>query len=132
MHLVLSHEQADFDAVASLLAARLLESEALAVLPRRLNRNVKAFLDLYGDDPQLRARVTLVAFSRSAECPEFLREAGVECRRIDYADVDSFGGRLEDLDGFVHFAGALRTVSPAEFYTGNRDATATVVDAACR
>ena len=49
MHLVLSHEQADFDAVASLLAARLLESEALAVLPRRLNRNVKAFLDLYGD-----------------------------------------------------------------------------------
>jgi len=49
MHLILTHEQADFDAVASLLAARLLDPEALAVLPRRLNRNVRAFLTLYGD-----------------------------------------------------------------------------------
>lgn len=50
MHLILTHEQADFDAVASLLAARLLEPDALAVLPRRLNRNVRAYLMLYGDD----------------------------------------------------------------------------------
>ncbi|NIS78796.1 MAG: CBS domain-containing protein [Anaerolineales bacterium] len=49
MHLILTHEQADFDAIASLLAARLLEPEALAVLPRRLNRNVRAYLMLYGE-----------------------------------------------------------------------------------
>lgn len=49
MHLILTHEQADFDATAALLAARLLQPEALAVLPRRLNRNVRAFLTLYGD-----------------------------------------------------------------------------------
>ena len=49
MHLILTHEQADFDATAALLAARLLQPEALAVLPRRINRNVRAFLTLYGD-----------------------------------------------------------------------------------
>ncbi len=70
MHLILTHEQADFDAVAALLAAKVLQPQALAVLPRRLNRNVRAFLTLYGDglpftdpDDQPRGpieRVTLV------------------------------------------------------------------------
>jgi tRNA nucleotidyltransferase (CCA-adding enzyme) len=49
MNLILTHEQGDFDAVGALLAARLLDPEARAVLPRRLNRNVRAFLRLYGD-----------------------------------------------------------------------------------
>ncbi len=50
LHLILTHEQADFDAVASLLGARLLDQEAIPVLPRRLNRNVRAYLTLYGDE----------------------------------------------------------------------------------
>lgn len=50
MHIILTHEQADFDALASMLGAYLLEERALAVLPRRLNRNVQAFLTLYGAD----------------------------------------------------------------------------------
>ena len=49
MHLILTHDQADFDAVGAVLAARLLGPEALAVLPRRLNRNVRAYLTLYGE-----------------------------------------------------------------------------------
>jgi tRNA nucleotidyltransferase (CCA-adding enzyme) len=49
MHLIVTHEQADFDAVASLLGAHLLNPQAKPVLPRRLNRNVRAFLTLYGD-----------------------------------------------------------------------------------
>jgi tRNA nucleotidyltransferase (CCA-adding enzyme) len=49
MHLVCTHEQADFDAVASLLGVRLLDLEAMPVLPRRVNRNVRAFVTLYGD-----------------------------------------------------------------------------------
>ena len=49
MQLILTHEQADFDAVASLYAASRLQPGALAVLPRRVNRNVRAFLTLYGD-----------------------------------------------------------------------------------
>ncbi len=50
MRLILTHEQADFDAIASLLAARLLDDGAIAALPVRLNRNVRGFLTLYGAD----------------------------------------------------------------------------------
>ncbi len=48
MRVILTHEQADFDAIASLLGAVLLDEGALPVLPRRVNRNVRAFLTLYG------------------------------------------------------------------------------------
>ncbi len=46
--LILTHENADFDAVASLLGAHKLYPQAVPVLPRRVNRNVRAFLSLYG------------------------------------------------------------------------------------
>src|SRR3972149_3053167 len=49
MRLILTHEQADFDALGAALGARLLDPDAIAVLPRRLNRNVQAYLTLYGD-----------------------------------------------------------------------------------
>jgi len=48
MQVILTHENADFDAIASLLAAHKLYPGALPVLPRRVNRNVLAFLSLYG------------------------------------------------------------------------------------
>ncbi len=48
MRVILTHEQADFDAIASLLGAALLDEGALPVLPRRVNRNVRSFLTLYG------------------------------------------------------------------------------------
>jgi len=47
MEVILTHENADFDAIASLLGAQKLFSEAVPVLPRRINRNVRAFLSLY-------------------------------------------------------------------------------------
>lgn len=50
MHIILTHEQADFDALGALLGASLLNEKALPVLPYRMNRNVKAFLTLYGAD----------------------------------------------------------------------------------
>lgn len=50
MRLILTHEQADFDALASLYAAALLYEPAYAVLPRHLNRNVRAFVTLYGNE----------------------------------------------------------------------------------
>ncbi len=46
----MTHEQTDFDAIASLLAAALLQEDAFAVKPRTLNRNVSAFIDLYGGE----------------------------------------------------------------------------------
>lgn len=50
MRLILTHEQADFDALGSLLGAYLLESDSIPVLPRKQNRNVRAFITLYGAD----------------------------------------------------------------------------------
>lgn len=47
MHIILTHEQADFDALASLLGAQLLHQGAIPVLPKRMNRNLRAYLTLY-------------------------------------------------------------------------------------
>jgi len=48
MHIILTHENADFDAIASLLGAHKLYPNARPVLPRRVNGNVQSFLALYG------------------------------------------------------------------------------------
>src|SRR3972149_2132588 len=50
MHILLTHEQADFDALASLYGACLGDDSPKAILPHRMNRNVRAFLNLYGVD----------------------------------------------------------------------------------
>lgn len=50
MQLILTHEQADFDAVASMLGAYLLQKDAYVVLPAVMNRNVQSFIHLYGAD----------------------------------------------------------------------------------
>jgi len=50
MHIILTHEQADFDAIGALLGAALLNESATPLLPRRTNRNVRSFLTLYGAD----------------------------------------------------------------------------------
>lgn len=50
MDLILTHENADFDAVASQLAAHKLMPEARPTLPHRVNRNVRHFLALYWDE----------------------------------------------------------------------------------
>ena len=48
MKVILTHENADFDAIASLLGAHKLFPEAVPVLPRRINNNCGDFLSLYG------------------------------------------------------------------------------------
>ena len=50
MLIALTHEQADFDALASLLGTHLLDERVVPVLPRKTNRNVRAFLTIYGAD----------------------------------------------------------------------------------
>ena len=47
VEIILTHENADFDAVASLLAAHKLNPEAIPVLPERMNQNVRRFLSLF-------------------------------------------------------------------------------------
>lgn len=50
MEVILTHEQADFDAIASLFCSQVLNEKSIPVLPTRLNRNVRNFLNLYGAD----------------------------------------------------------------------------------
>ena len=50
MHIILTHEQADFDALAALFGAACVFSGAEPVLPRKMNRNVRSFITLYGGD----------------------------------------------------------------------------------
>lgn len=49
MMLILTHENADFDAISSMVAAARLYPEGRPMLPRRINRNVRQFLALYWD-----------------------------------------------------------------------------------
>ncbi|MBL7184145.1 MAG: CBS domain-containing protein [Anaerolineae bacterium] len=50
MEVILTHENTDFDALASLLGAWKLYPDAIPVLPRRPNRNLRHFLTLYWDE----------------------------------------------------------------------------------
>ena len=50
MQLIMTHEQADLDALASMLGARLLVPGAYALLPRQINRNGSDFLKKYGQE----------------------------------------------------------------------------------
>jgi tRNA nucleotidyltransferase (CCA-adding enzyme) len=50
MRIACTHEQADFDAIASLMGVALLDPDIHPVLPRRINRNVQAFLNLYSGE----------------------------------------------------------------------------------
>ncbi len=50
MEIIITHEQADFDAIASVLAAWLLEPNRFPVHPKRMNRNVTAFLNEFKSD----------------------------------------------------------------------------------
>jgi len=47
MQIILTHENADFDAVAGLLAASRLYPDATIVLPARMNQNVAQFFERY-------------------------------------------------------------------------------------
>ena len=49
MHIATTHKNTDFDALASVIAATILYPDAIPVLPRNLNPNVKAFLSIHKD-----------------------------------------------------------------------------------
>lgn len=49
MQIVTTHKNTDFDALASVVAATILYPEAVPVLPKSTNPNVKAFLSIHQD-----------------------------------------------------------------------------------
>lgn len=78
MHLIVTHENADFDAAASLLGAYRLNPRAVALLPDRLNRNVSAFLTLYRSAFPFVTRTDLFGEKRP---PRITRVTVVDTRR---------------------------------------------------
>lgn len=50
MDLILTHEQTDLDGLASMLGAHLLQPDAIALLPRQINRNGRAFIRRYANE----------------------------------------------------------------------------------
>jgi len=127
MHLVCTHEQADFDAVASLLGVRLLDPEAMPVLPRRVNRNVRAFVTLYGDhlpfvefDQLPRSRVELLTVVDTQSSPSIKGVRGdTKVHLIDHHppgdDMDStWTAHIEEV-------GATATLLVEEIQEAGRD-----------
>jgi nanoRNase/pAp phosphatase (c-di-AMP/oligoRNAs hydrolase) len=47
MEIIVTHKNTDFDALASLIAGTLIYPEAIPVLPRNVNPNVKAFISIH-------------------------------------------------------------------------------------
>ncbi len=80
MQIVTTHKNTDFDALASLVAATILYPDAVPVLPRNVNSNIKAFLSLHKDLFDMRS-------------PEEVDLSGV--RRLIVVDTNNWS-RLEN------------------------------------
>ena len=93
MLLILTHENADFDAVASQVAASKLYPEGLPLLSWRVNRNVNQYLTLYWDafglarpDDWKRQRVSRVVLVDTSSLPSVrgIRSDKVQVQVIDH------------------------------------------------
>ena len=97
MLLILTHENADFDAVASQLGACKLYPEGIPLLSWRINRNVSQFLNLYWDafdfvrpKDWLRKRVERVVLVDTTSLPSVrgIRQDRIDVQVIDHHDLD--------------------------------------------
>ena len=97
MLLILTHENADFDAVASQLAAYKLYPQGVPLLSWRVNRNVEQFLTLYWDafpfmrpSDWRRQRVKRVLLVDTLTLPSVrgIRADRVEVQVIDHHDLE--------------------------------------------
>ena len=89
MQVILTHEQADFDAIASMLGAYLLQKDAYVVLPNVMNRNVQSFLHLYGAD---------LPFVTSSELPN---EPIASITLVDTQSMITLKGMRKDTQVYV-------------------------------
>lgn len=84
MEIITSHENTDFDGLASMLAAAKLYPKAIPVLPQRLNRNLRDFLTLYWE---------ALPFVRREDMPEGPIEVII---LVDTQNIPSFKGLSPD------------------------------------
>ena len=83
MQLITTHKNTDFDALASVVAATILYPDAIPVLPKIINPNVKAFLSIHKD-----------LFNMYS--PDEMDIDGV--KRLIVVDTNSWG-RLDGMEG---------------------------------
>ncbi len=116
MDAILTHENADFDAVASLLGAKKSYPRALAILPHKMNRNVRDYCSLYSD---------ALAFTRPEDLP---RKKFREIVLVDTQNTPSMRGitretRLHIVD---HHPQTRELAKGATFTGGDVGATTTL------
>lgn len=96
MEIATSHENTDFDGLASILGAVKLYPKAIAVLPQRLNRNLQDFLALYWDglpfvhrEDMPRGRIKLLIVVDTQSIPSLKGLTGdTEVRIIDHHPLE--------------------------------------------
>lgn len=117
---ITTHRNADFDALASVVAAGLLYPDAVPVLPKQINPNVKAFLSIHKDifdlprrdevDLDQVRRIIVVdanSWERLDRFEELRKKAGVELIVWDHhADC----GEMTPGAGCIHETGAATTL----------------------
>jgi len=94
--IILTHENTDFDGLASLLGAAKVYPDAIPVLPRRPNRNLRHFLTLYCDelpfvspDDLPRARIAQVILVDTQSLPTIKgMDEHTQVRIIDHHPLD--------------------------------------------
>jgi tRNA nucleotidyltransferase (CCA-adding enzyme) len=123
MQIVTSHENTDFDGLASMLGAVKLYPGAIPVLPQRLNRNLQDFLALYWDE---------LPFVRRDDLPRGRIEVMIV---VDTQSMPSLKGLSADTE--VRFVDHHRLERELEarmsFHTGEVGSTATLlVEQICR
>ncbi len=115
--LILTHDNADFDAVASLYAAYKLDPTAIPVLPRRVNRNVEHFLNLYS---------TVFPFRH----PDDLKRGG-QIDHVTVVDTQSFttvrGMRPNTPIHFIDHHPLDRELAEGQTFTGEQVGAATTL-----
>ncbi len=116
MDAILTHENADFDALAALCGAKKIYPEAIAVLPRRMNRNVRDFCALYCD---------ALSFTRQEDLP---RGKFRELVLVDTQGLPSARGSRQDARVHIidHHPLARELKKGMEFLGGDVGATTTL------
>lgn len=104
MTVILTHEKADFDAVASQLGAYRLAPDSVALLPRSINRNVQQFLNLYWD---------ALPFTRAEE---WRRRQVTSVVLVDTQSLGSIRGMAKNPDVHVIDHHAIQTERPGWHY----------------
>jgi len=119
MQLILTHENADFDAIAAQAAAHKLYPDAIPLLSWRLNRNVEQFLRLYWDAFSFvrpadwrRKRVSKAILVDTQSLPSVrgIRAGKVEVQVIDHHDISDRASLKSDWQYHVEPVGATTTV----------------------